>query len=229
MPRAWAATHQGHVRGHNEDYYATSSSEAEANAPLWTGTINLQTGWALIADGMGGHAAGEVASLLAVKCLSFLMETADTEGAVRQSLQATNLALFDAMQQRPDLAGMGTTVAGIRFLGGEAVCFNVGDSRVYLSHTGGLRQVSEDHAVDGHALTQCLGGWSSEPLRPAVSILPLVPSSRILLCTDGLTNMVADERISEFVRSPDPAAKLIEAALAAGGADNATVVVIEVS
>jgi serine/threonine protein phosphatase PrpC len=220
--RVSAATHQGHVRSNNEDYYATSSSDAEAGAAAWGGIIEPEAGWALIADGMGGHAAGEVASLLAVKCLSIMMADFSSE-------QAANGALREAMRQQPNLAGMGTTIAGIRFIGSQAICFNVGDSRIYAADVGGLRQISEDHVVEGHVLTQSLGGWRTDRLNPAVGTLPLLPSTRFLLCTDGLTDMVSDDNIAELIWSPEPATELVEAALAGGGDDNITVIVIEVS
>lgn len=228
MFRFWADSHQGHVRAQNEDYFATSSSDADAQA-LSGVLIDPEEAWALVADGMGGHAAGEVASLLAVKCLSLLLPGSITENAVDESIRATNGALFDAMRQQPNLAGMGTTIAGIRFINSEAICFNVGDSRIYVADARGLRQISDDHVVEGHVLTQCLGGWNTERLHPALRTLPVLPSTRFLLCTDGLTDMVSDAHIAELIWSPDPAAKLVEAALAGGGADNVTITVIEVT
>jgi protein phosphatase len=227
--RVSAATHQGCVRSNNEDYYGTSSSDADAGAPACRGIIDPDTGRALVADGMGGHAAGEVASLLAVKCLSIMMAALSSEQAAIEAIVATNGALREAMRQQPNLAGMGTTIAGIRFIGSEAICFNVGDSRIYVADDSGLRQISEDHVVEGHVLTRCLGGWSTNGLNPAIRTLPLLPSARILLCTDGLTDMVSDAHIAELIWSPQPAAKLVEAALAGGGADNITVIIIEVS
>ena len=227
MLRVFAATHRGHVRSRNEDYYGTSASDAEAIAP-WAGTISPDEGWALVADGMGGHAAGEVASLLSAKCLSIMMPELLSEQAVTDAIVATNAALHEAMRQQPGLAGMGTTIAGLRFLGKRAMCFNIGDSRIYVSEGGVLRQISVDHVVEGYILTQCLGGSRPIALAPFISIIPVRPSTRFLLCTDGLTDMVTDDQISACLSSADPVVSLIDAALNAGGIDNVTVVVIEI-
>ena len=150
-----------------------------------------------------------------------------SETAVRNGIVATHDALHDAMRRHPRLRGMGTTIAGLRVVGNEAMGFAVGDSRIYVSHGTVLQQISEDHVVGGNLLTQCLGGGRRIPPIPFISRVPLRAKTRFLLCTDGLTDMVPDDQISAHLWSPDPATSLVDAALAGGGADNVTAIVAE--
>jgi len=221
----FAATHTGYVRASNEDCFATSGGEGER----WSGELEPGSGWALVADGMGGHVAGEVASALAVAHLSAALADRPDSSAIPELLQQANMLLYAMMAQKPGLTGMGTTIGGVCYAPGRLVAFNVGDSRIYLHQRGRLEQLSEDHVVHGHVLTQCLGGYASpEPLRPHVAERPLERPSRVLLCTDGLTDEVADEEIAALLGSSgDPAAALVDAALAAGGRDNVTAVVLD--
>lgn len=202
------------------------SGAAKVSPFAWEGYVDPESGWILVADGMGGHAAGEVASVLAVQCLRAAMADLTTEGAIRRAIDATNLALQEAVRQQPSLTGMGTTIAGLRLMGTKALCFNVGDSRVYVSDDGSLRQVSVDHVVQRHALTQCLGASGATPLDPHVRVLPVKRKTRFLLCTDGLTDIVQDDEISTRLSSAQPAASLVKAALAVGGIDNVTAAVL---
>jgi protein phosphatase len=149
------------------------------------------------------------------------------ETAIQNGILATHLALHHAMREHPRLSGMGTTVAGLRLTAKEAICFNVGDSRIYVSDGALLRQISEDQVVGGNLLTQCLGGGRQFPPIASVSRVPLKARTRLLLCSDGLSDMVGDDQISAHLWSPDPATSLVGAALAAGGVDNVTAVVVE--
>lgn len=186
-------------------------------------------GWALIADGMGGHAAGQVASRLAVECLRNLADLLRDEDGIEEAVAAVHAAIFGAMQENATLAGMGTTVAGVVLSPNEALCFNVGDSRIY--HMGAkLSLLSEDHVIEGHVLAQCLGGLSEQDVpEPATLRIRWKKGQRLLLCTDGLTDMLDDDEIATILERAraSPAEALVDAALNAGGRDNVTVMVLE--
>jgi protein phosphatase len=226
----WAASDLGRVRLNNEDCWAASGDPATQAAACWQGTLGKRNAWALVADGMGGHAAGEIASSLATECLRTVLPSLSSEEEIRSAIEATNLALHEAMQTQPKLRGMGTTLAGIIARDTSAMLFNAGDSRIYIANSGALIRVSEDHVVRGNLLTKCLGGSSlPAPVDPFVRSVQLSRGCRILLCTDGLTDELQDEEIAELVTMDKPAERLVEAALESGGRDNVTVVVIEAS
>lgn len=225
--RCWLRSHQGLVRSNNEDACAVSASPGISE--LWDGTICADGGWAFIADGMGGHAAGEVASRLAVECLRTMSVLLKDEEGIREAVAAVHGIMFSAMQEKPSLAGMGTTLAGVVLRGNHVLAFNVGDSRIY--HMGSrLSLVSEDHVLHGHILTQCLGGTSALVVpEPSVSRLMVQKRHRLLLCTDGLTDMLSDAEIEPILchGHANPAQALVDAALEAGGVDNVSVIVLE--
>jgi serine/threonine protein phosphatase PrpC len=220
----------GHVREQNEDALALSAPFELSDTGTWEGQLPGERVWAVVADGMGGHAAGEVASRLAVEVLGpFLMEHATNSDLV-EALSAADWAIREAMNQEPAFRGMGTTVCGIVAVGSSMSAFNIGDSRIYLLENGELlRRLSEDHVIHGHILTQCLGGSSEgRTLAPCIVTQPLPADARLLLSTDGLTDLVPDEQIQEILGSSDrPAEELVEAALHAGGHDNITAVVLQ--
>ena len=223
-------THIGHVRTNNEDAIAVSGTDA---FPLsrWEGELALRHGWALVADGMGGHVAGEAASQLAIELLRPVMSRLSTAEQVTAALQAVNQALFETMDRHPALAGLGTTIAGVIFLGDRALVFNLGDSRIYHHQRDALTQLSTDDVVDGNMLTQCLGGLSATAsLDPHVQEIRLSPGDKLLLCSDGLTDMLTDAEIDDLLRSsgPSQAGRFVQAALHAGGIDNVSAVVIEI-
>lgn len=233
MKYLWAtATHQGMVRQNNEDtIFPDSSGESEGPAVL------------IVADGMGGHVAGEVASRLAVNAAA----SSDLEAVDR--VAAGNRAIREEVAREPSLEGMGTTMTLLSLNpDGTARFGHIGDSRAYLYRDGDLTQLTEDHTVAGelaslgeiepeeveshpqrHMLTRTLG------LTRFVDVdeveIPLEVGDRILLCSDGLTEMVADARIGEILSegTPDDAAwALIETANSAGGVDNISVVIVDV-
>lgn len=224
--QCWASSHRGLIRSNNEDAFAVSS--VLVTGERWQGIISAG-GWVLIADGMGGHAAGQVASRLAVECLRNLADLLGDEDGVEEALAAVHAAICAAMRENAPLAGMGTTVAGVVLNTDEALCFNVGDSRIY--HFGSkLRLLSEDHVIDGHVLTQCLGGLSElDAPKPALLRIKWKKGQRLLLCSDGLTDMLEDDEIATIMdrARASPAEALVDAALSAGGRDNVTVIVLE--
>ena len=234
MKYTWAtATHQGMVRQNNEDaVWPESSGESTGPAVL------------IVADGMGGHVAGEVASRLAINAAA----STDVDPADR--VAAGNRAIREQVAADPSLEGMGTTMTLVSLESdGRARFAHIGDTRAYLYRDKQLRQLTQDHTVAAeyvavgeispeeaashpqrHMLTRALG------LTRFVNIdefdLELENGDRLLMCSDGLNEMVPDETIAEILSQgpPDEVAwKLIDEANTAGGVDNVTVIVIDVS
>lgn len=232
MRYLWAAaTHKGMVRQNNEDsLYPETSGESNGPATL------------VVADGMGGHVAGEVASRLAVNAAASNMLLPSDRVA------AGNRAIREEVARDPGLEGMGTTMTLVSLGEDESATFaHVGDSRAYLYRAGKLRQLTEDHTIAAeyvaqgeisaeeaashpqrHILTRTLG------LSRFVNIdeiqIALEPDDRILLCSDGLNEMVSDDAIAAAMDGgtvDDVAWKLIEMANEAGGVDNITVIVVD--
>lgn len=225
--RCWASSHGGLVRAENEDAFAMSACPEPT--VQWEGVFPTHDGWAIIADGMGGHAAGQVASRLAVECLRDVADMLCDEESIVSALAMVHGAIFSAMRENAALSGMGTTVAGVILNPDCTLCFNVGDSRIY--HMGSqLSLISEDHVIDGHVLTRCIGGTSELDLpEPFLMRILWKKGQRLLLCTDGLTDMLDDTEIAAVLDQArhSPADALVTAALNAGGEDNVTVIVLE--
>jgi len=230
-----AATDTGVVRATNQD------------------ALHVDNQLAIIADGMGGHAAGEVASEMAV---SIVKEGFARSGAVEglhEAIEKANLAIIQDASDNSERFGMGTTViaVGITYDDegvGSPTLFNVGDSRAYQLRDGALRQLSEDHSVAEewvrmgrltpeealthprrHQLTRALG--VEEKLDIDVLSLNIHVGDRILLCSDGLTNELSNEEIARIASSPnsldDAVVELVDGAKRAGGNDNISVVLLE--
>lgn len=225
--RCWASSHGGLVRAENEDAFAMSACPEPT--VQWEGVLPTHDGWVIIADGLGGHAAGQVASRLAVECLRDVADMLGDEEGIESALALVHGAIFSAMRESPALSGMGTTIAGVILSADCALCFNVGDSRIY--HMGSqLSLISEDHVIDGHVLTRCIGGTSELNLpEPFLMRILWKKGQRLLLCTDGLTDMLNDTEIAAVLDQArhSPADALVTAALNAGGKDNVTVIVLE--
>ena len=226
--RAGVATDIGRVREHNEDGYL-------AEAPVFA-----------VADGMGGHRGGEVASRVALERL----DEAHRRGGIPlpEAVREANRAVLDRAEGDDELSGMGTTITALLSRGDGIELAHVGDSRAYLLRGGELQQLTEDHTlvhrmvlegkltedearIHPHRsiLTRALG------VEPNVEVdgasLDIRPGDRVLLCSDGLTSMVDDEVIVELLGStPDPrqaSLALVDAANAAGGNDNITALVLD--
>jgi serine/threonine protein phosphatase PrpC len=230
-----AGTHVGMVRKHNED------------ACLDRGDIGL---W-VVADGMGGHEAGDVASGMIVAMLGAVSEPADAGSflaQVRATLSETNERLIDEAQRRGPDAVIGSTVVVLLAHGSHFACLWAGDSRLYRFRSGVLEQVTRDHSqvqemVEAGMLTE-----EEAERHPLANIITravgsqpdlvldkvtdrLVANDLFLLCSDGLSKMVPETDIAAVLAVEPIAhipAKLIELALAHGGKDNVTVVVVQV-
>lgn len=243
MPRLMAACESdvGRLREHNEDAYY----------------LDEEHGLFVVSDGMGGAKAGEVASQMVVDLLP-TMVTGRLENAeklqswavrywLRQDLHVISRQIYVASINDPDLVGMGATVVAALVLGHQLYIAHMGDSRAYTFRQDHLKQITEDHSIvnilmrngeisaqearehpDKSLITRHMG--MAEDTYPAVRTLNLRPGDQILLCTDGLTDMLSDNVIASILRTatnPYQATEsLVEVANEAGGRDNITALLI---
>ncbi|MBQ7455437.1 MAG: Stp1/IreP family PP2C-type Ser/Thr phosphatase [Clostridia bacterium] len=231
--KAFVKTHVGLVREQNED----------------TVLADAARGIFILADGMGGHKAGEVASDMAARAVQGVLEEGEFSPVrLRAAISAANRAVYERQLDDEALSGMGTTLTVLWVRGERALLGHVGDSRAYLYLDGRLRQISEDHSVVGemvragalseeqarthpyrNVITRAVGTDAS--VRADVAEYLLTPGSRWLLCSDGLTDMATDEEISRTLNalSGEAAAqRLVELALMNGGRDNVSLILLEV-
>jgi serine/threonine protein phosphatase PrpC len=235
-------THDGLVRDHNEDSVVVGPWTACATVTTAPATFALPLAapaMIAVADGLGGHPAGEVASSMVVQTLSRLAPELDDAEAVRNAVEACNSAVYAEATRQPAREGMGTTVAGAVLTASDAYVFNVGDSRVYSYGPGGLRQISVDDspplppwATHTAIITQILGGYGEpEPLDVHVSTHTIDEATRYLICTDGLSDVIDDAKIAAVLERDRGVAAVFElwkAAITAGGPDNITVALAEI-
>ena len=225
-------TDVGCVREHNEDSLVVTP-------PLY-----------VVCDGMGGHAAGEVASEIAVNVIADRAPAAPDASALGQAVEEANLAIIQAAREGVGRAGMGCTCTAAMLENERLVVAQVGDSRAYLMHGGVLQQITRDHSLmadfieagqitpeearvhpQRSVITRALG--SDPRTQPDLFEINVSTGDRLLICSDGLTSMIEDYEIEDILnRTPDPqiaASKLVNAAIAAGGHDNVTVIVVNVT
>ena len=234
---AFGGTDIGRVRSVNQDSETVLTGE---DAPLGEALV-------AVADGMGGHAAGEVASQMSLDLLvaSLKRASAPDERALRDAFASANAGVFQAASQNPEYRGMGTTLVVGLVTGGELIVGNVGDSRMYLWRNGDLSRVTRDHSWVGemvasnmlteeqaanhprrNVLTRALGVAAS--VESDTSRLKLQRGDRVMLCSDGLHGMVDDKTIARVMGGKSlnlkkAATELIDLANEAGGTDNITV------
>ncbi|WP_421843229.1 protein phosphatase 2C domain-containing protein [Mycobacterium sp.] len=203
-----------------------------------------------LADGMGGHAAGEVASQLVIAALAHLDDDepgGDLLAKLDAAVRAGNSAIAAQVEMEPDLEGMGTTLTAILFAGNRLGLVHIGDSRGYLMRDGELAQITKDDtfvqtlvdegritAEEAHSHPQrslIMRALTGHEVEPTLTMREARAGDRYLLCSDGLSDPVSDETILEALQIPDvtdSANRLIELALRGGGPDNVTVVVADV-
>lgn len=238
-----ALSHLGLRRERNEDSLVVGPWTLCATVTDNPQTLVFPLGTPLVvavADGLGGHPGGDVASALVAHRIASIGPTLSSEDAVRDALYACNRALYQAAGGTgSELATMGTTVAGVVVQPGSLLTFNVGDSRVFAASRDGLRQVSVDDSPPlepgqrtTSLVTQCLGGTPSYcSISPHVTAASLSPGDRYLICTDGLTDPVTPDEIDAVTREHDDgraAFELWKAAIVAGGPDNITLAVVRI-
>lgn len=239
---AFGLSDVGLVREHNEDVWASFPG----------------IGLFVLADGMGGHAAGEVAARSAVDLLHELViqwnppTTLNREEATsffRVAFGTINDLILKRGQNSDALKGMGTTLNALYFLNHEAVISHVGDSRVYLLRQEKLKQLTEDHSLVSellalgamqpedaktfpykHILTRAMGTHPS--VEPTICSIPVKPNDLFLLCSDGLTNYVTDNEIAFILQENNELSqkgrRLIELSNKHGGGDNITLILVDV-
>lgn len=235
-----ARTDVGMIRAGNEDNF-------------FAGT-NGSRGLFVVADGMGGHAAGEVASEMCVRILQRELLQGDfvARDAIRQlaeSLRRANRAIYERTQVEVDKQGMGTTASVLLLAEGRYLIGQIGDSRVYLLRDGVLRQLTKDHSyvqeqVDAgfltpeqaryhpysNVITRCVG--ASEAVEPDVYDGEVKTGDLFLVASDGLTGMVDDRRLLQLLTSRATPARMVDALIAEangrGGLDNITAIVVQV-
>ncbi len=231
-----AVSHVGKIRSNNQD-------SGYAGTHLF-----------LVADGMGGHAGGDVASAIAVTRIAETdreyTSPNDAEFALQSALLAANALLAETVFEHSELTGMGTTVSAILRVGNHVALAHIGDSRIYLYRGGVLKQITNDHTfvqrlVDSGRITpeeaavhprrsvlmRVLGDVDASP-EIDTTVLETQPGDRWLLCSDGLSGFVAEERISSVLatssHAEDAALKLVRESLDQGAPDNVTVVLVDV-
>jgi serine/threonine protein phosphatase PrpC len=227
-----ARSDRGLVRGNNQD-------------SVYAGPRLLA-----VADGMGGHAAGDVASKVVIAALEHLDDDApsgDMLQALREAVLDGSEHLREVIRESPQLEGMGTTLTAVLFAGGRLALCHVGDSRAYLLRDGVLQQITHDDTfvqtlIDDGRITPeeanhhpqrslLLRALNGQDVDPDLSMREARPGDRYLLCSDGLSGVVSEETLAEALQDPDPqstADRLIELALRSGGPDNITVIVADV-
>ncbi|NWG14100.1 MAG: Stp1/IreP family PP2C-type Ser/Thr phosphatase [Acidobacteria bacterium] len=233
------STSQGRVRTSNEDSYAA----------------DLANRLFLVADGMGGHAAGEIASRMAATAVEqFVAGERTVAGSLGELLlraaQAANSRIYDAQCHKPELSGMGSTLTALALSDSTYHIAHVGDSRAYLLRAGVLDQLTRDHSLVWHLFENGMLGkdeLSSHPQKNLItrSIGPHLnvevdiecgeahEGDTFLLCSDGLTDVLSDEDLRQKLSNADASPQqlgddLVREANARGGPDNITVIVIRI-
>lgn len=235
------STDKGQVRENNEDYVGYFYNKKQQLL-------------ALLADGMGGHNAGDVASKLLVSSLGELWEETafetieDMAEWLEVTVQKQNDHIYSLGETYESMSGMGTTLVALALFDTQVIVAHVGDSRAYRLENGQLEQLTEDHSLVNellrsggiteemaenhprkHYLTRTVG--MKGPVGLEMSIHNIHDHDQYLLCSDGLTNMISDDHIAEILSQPTSLKSrvktLIDAANFAGGRDNITVLVID--
>jgi protein phosphatase len=266
LVQSWGKTDAGKVRPSNEDHYLIG----ELARTLWVHQTSLpqphthygrnRSHVFLVADGMGGHQAGEIASALTVASIEAYvlhilgrfsnLQSSDEQSVLREfqaALRGANARIFEETEHHPEFRGMGTTLTLAFASNWKLFVVHAGDSRCYLYHEGNLRQLTVDHTWVGelvrhgqlppdqvaghpyrHVVTNVLGGTEGD-VHAEVQSADLAPGDVLLLCSDGLTDMLDDTRIAAILAAePVPQAaceRLVAEANAQGGKDNITTIV----
>jgi PPM family protein phosphatase len=233
-----ALSHIGAVRDHHEDSLVAGPWTLCATVTESPQTLVFPLGTLLIvevADGLGGHAGGEVASALVARQLAQIGPSLDGEDRLQEALHACNREVYAVAARDPALTAMGTTVAGVVVTTDRVLAFNVGDSRVYAAGPGGVRQLSTDDRLGDDDLrtgivTQALGGSDElELIDPHLIISPLSEDTSYLICTDGLTDPLPAGLLEEVLGQHEDGRAVFElwkAAVEAGGPDNITIALV---
>lgn len=237
--KTYSITDTGVMREMNQDYFFASDEPVGSLPNLY-----------IVADGMGGHKAGDYASRYTTQRLVASVSRSSGEEPVtilKEAIETANRLLLEEAREDETKRGMGTTVVAATIIANRLYVANVGDSRLYLAGRE-MRQITRDHSLvaemvrigemgaaeakahpDKNIITRAIG--ASAHVEADFFEVDLTPEDRILICTDGLTNMVEESVIHDVVTEDAPieqrVEKLVHAANRAGGKDNITVMIIE--
>jgi protein phosphatase len=239
-----AKTDLGRVRENNEDKFDCLEPDEPA-------VLARKGRFYAVADGMGGHSAGQIASELALTTAirTYYADTdTDIEASLHRAMEAANAYLVDIARMIPGRQGMGTTFTGAVVRDGDLYVVQVGDSRLYLIRDGAIRQITEDHSWVAeqvrrgimsleeaesspyrNMITRSLG--AADTVEPDILAVELRPGDRFLLCSDGLSGVLADRELLEIAGAGSPSVaawNLIDRANLRGGKDNITALVLSV-
>jgi protein phosphatase len=237
----------GQVRQNNEDAFGHFEPD-DAKELKQKGRLFL------VADGMGGHKGGAIASELAVEAIRqyyYSSDAKDRAAVLKRALKHANRVVFDKSEADDSLTGMGTTCTAMLILEGNAYFAHVGDSRAYIYRDEDLVQITQDHSLVGemvrsgiitaedarnhpkrNVITRSLGVQEEITADTPNSPFELKKGDVLVLCSDGLTSFVGNEEIKKTIAANKPATaskKLVDLANDQGGKDNITVIVVEVS
>ena len=237
--KAFAITDVGQARLMNQDFVYCSQKPV-GNLP------NVF----IVADGMGGHKAGDMASSFTVKTFIEMVEASDEKNQITlidETIKSVNEKLIQKAKESEDYEGMGTTLVVATIIGNVLHVANVGDSRLYVMSEE-LQQITRDHSLveemialgelerkhartheQKNIITRAIGG--SGVVMADFFTIDIKPGDRIIMCSDGLTNMIEDDEIAQIVKSnisvEDAAVELLKTANSNGGKDNISIIIIE--
>ena len=241
-----AVSHVGCVRHNNEDMILIGSQFVRNGETFVEVDLADKERYMLaLADGMGGHNSGDVASEDTLSNLHYYfydlpssgMSVGDFNEAIYEWLESINAIIDSKGHSEPRFYNMGTTLVAFAYFNGEFYWMNCGDSRVYYLHEGVLHQLSTDHSLNNlvgesehsNIITNCIGGGCKTSYIDMVTCTRDVRSGDMyMLCSDGLSDMVDNDEIERLLNEGADANGLCEAALAAGGHDNISVCLIKI-
>ena len=239
--KTYSITDVGMVRKVNQDYVFCYENPV-GNLP------NLF----VVADGMGGHQAGDYASRCCVENIATSVKNGKAKSPIsvmEEAINEANLSVFRQAESNPDLYGMGTTLVATTIVGKEMYIANIGDSRAYIIHKDQIKQITEEHSwvqemirngqleskearshKNKNVITRAIG--TSAMVQADYFELTVTEGDILLMCTDGLTNMLEDEDILDIIQEKDTVEamgkELIRAANANGGKDNIGIVLVQI-
>lgn len=240
-----AASYVGCVRHNNEDMILVGDKFIRNNS-YWTMVDTADSDRYLIAlaDGMGGHSSGEVASNDVLHNLQYYFSdlpatlcVEDFNEAIFEWLESMNNIIDSKGRVEPRYAGMGTTLVALAFYNDDYYWMNCGDSRLYRLHGTALQQLTTDHSLSNltgsgqhsNVITNCIGGGCKTSFVDMVQCTAEVtPGDVLMLCSDGLTDMLTDIELLSLLENGADASKLCKAAELAGGFDNVSATVIKI-
>ena len=235
-----AISDRGRVRANNEDHILVGGEVFTDDHRNWNSAFDLGSRVFAVADGMGGHNAGEIASKMVLQSLHGCLANLNPAVALQEFedtlvlwLESIHQEMEKAGNEDPGLRGMGTTLTGLFFGDNKIFCFHAGDSRAYRYHNKNLQLLTNDHTLNNNPgmperrsnmLLNCISAINHPRLD--IAEIDHFRGSTYLLCSDGLTDMVPEMKLAELIGSSD-AKSLVDEASKNGGRDNITLIYIK--